>query len=136
MKVVLDTNCFISSIGKRSDFRNVFDAYLDGIFTLCVSTEVLLEYEEKFGQFWGESVTHNLLGLILTSENTTLHSIFFSFNLVTDDPDDNKFADLYLSSGADLLISNDKNLLALNDNKFPILRVIKLEEFSHQLKTN
>ncbi len=27
MKVVLDTNCFISCIGKKSPYRNVFDAF-------------------------------------------------------------------------------------------------------------
>lgn len=51
MKIVLDTNCFISCIGKKSPYRRVFDAYLQKVYTLCVSTEVLLEYEEKFLEF-------------------------------------------------------------------------------------
>ena len=133
MKIVLDTNCFISCIGKHSPYRNVFDAFLDQQYTLCLSTEILLEYEEKFDEFWGQEVTHNLLGTILTAENTSLYDIFYFFHLVQDDVDDNKFADTYLSSNADLLVSNDRKLLALNKVEFPPIRVITLEEFSKQI---
>ena len=133
MKIVLDTNSFVSCIGKLSPYRNVFDAFLNQEYTLCVSTEILLEYEEKFDQFWGEEVTHNLLGTILTAGNTFLYDIFYFFHLVEGDVDDNKFSDTYLSSNADLLISNDKKLLALNRNEFPPIRVISLEDFSKQL---
>ena len=134
MKIVLDTNCFLSCIGKRSPYRNVFDSFLDENYTLCVSTEILLEYEEKFAAFWGKDVTQNLLGVILTAENTSLHDIFYFFHLVQGDADDNKFADTYLSSNADILVSNDKRMLALNQNEFPAIRVITLEDFSAMLK--
>lgn len=130
MKIVLDTNSFISCIGKLSPYRNVFDAFLNQGYVLCVSTEILLEYEEKFDQFWGEEVTHNLLGTILTAENTSLHDLFYFFHLVKGDADDNKFTDTYLASNADILVSNDKNILALNASEFPRLRVMKLEDFS------
>ncbi|MEO6832521.1 MAG: putative toxin-antitoxin system toxin component, PIN family, partial [Chitinophagaceae bacterium] len=98
MKVILDTNCFISCIGKRSVWRLVFDAFLERRFELCVSTEILLEYEEKFQQFWGEAVAANLMGTLLTATNVSFHSIFYNFNLVDKDEDDNKFADTYLSA--------------------------------------
>lgn len=133
VKIVLDTNSFISCIGKRSPYRNVFDAFLNSQYDLCVSTEILLEYEEKFEQFWGEEVTQNLLGVILTSENTSLHDIFYNFHLVQGDLDDNKFSDTYLSASADILVSNDKKLLALNKLDFPPVRVITLEDFSKEL---
>jgi predicted nucleic acid-binding protein len=64
MKVVFDTNCLLSSIGKKSPYRNVFDAFLTNVFIICCSYEILLEYEEKFNHFWGHEVTRNLLGLL------------------------------------------------------------------------
>lgn len=134
MKVVIDTNCLLSCVGKRSEYRNVFDAFLDAEFELSLSTEILLEYEEKFNEFWGEAVTDNLLGVFLTSENTFLQDIFYYFHLVNGDMDDNKFVDTYLASNSDLLISNDKKLLALNDLGFPPVKVFRLEEFSEILK--
>lgn len=92
MIIVLDTNAFISCIGKRSPFRNVFDAYLQKKYTLYVTTEVLLEYEETFIAHWGEEVTENLMGRLLAGTNTSFHSIYYYFGLVGNDPDDNKFA--------------------------------------------
>ena len=68
MKVVLDTNGFISCIGKLSPYRNVFDNFLSGAYTLCVSTEILLEYEEIFLDKWGEEVTENLLTRLIRGE--------------------------------------------------------------------
>ena len=134
MKVVIDTNCLISCIGKRSDFRNVFDSFLQQEYELCVSTEILLEYEELFFQLWGQSVTQNLLGVILTSENTLLYDIFYYFQLIQGDTDDNKFADTYLVANADILVSNDKKVLALNKVDFPSIQVMRLGVFSNLLK--
>ena len=135
MKVVLDTNCFISCIGKQSLYRNVFDAFLQKRYILCISSEILLEYEEKFLEFWGPDVTTNLLGTLLTASNLSLHSIFYNFLLVHGDADDDKFADTYLSSNADYLISNDTKLLALKKLIFPPVKVITLQEFSGLLNT-
>ena len=130
MKVVLDTNCFISCIGKRSPYRNVFDGFLKENYTLCVSVEILLEYEEIFLEKWGDEVTENLLTRLIRAKNIELSTVFFNFNMIHQDADDNKFADLYVSSNADILVSNDAKLLALNKSDFPKFQVIKLQEFS------
>ena len=130
MKIVLDTNCFISCIGRNSNYKKVFDWFLNKKFTLCLSSEVLLEYEEIFTNFWGEQVTSNLLGVLLTIENTQLQPIFYNFNLVSGDVDDNKFSDLYLAASADVLVSNDKKLLVLVGDNFPTINVMTLQEFS------
>jgi len=133
MKIVLDTNCFISCIGKLSPHRNVFDEFLKENYTLCVSTEILLEYEEVFLIKWGIEVTENLLSRLIRAKNIELSTVFFKFNLVVNDADDNKFADLYLSSNADFIVSNDTKLLALNKSDFPKFEVIKLQDFSRLL---
>ena len=83
---------------------------------------MLLEYEEKFIEFWGTEVTHHLLGVLLTAENTSLHAVFYNFHLVEGDPDDNKFADTYLSAAADILVTNDRKLLVLGNNEFPPIK--------------
>jgi len=82
MKIVLDTNCFTSSIGKKSPYRDVFYAFLQKQYTLCISPDILLEYEEKFLEFWGADVTANLLGTLLTASNTSFYTIFYNFLLV------------------------------------------------------
>lgn len=134
MKVVLDTNCFISCIGKQSAYRNVFDAFLRGDIILCFSTEILLEYEEVFMSKWGSDVTQNLLARLVRVENVEYTNIFFNFDAVEKDKDDNKFADVYLSANADLLVSNDASLISLNGKEFPPFHVITLQAFSRMLK--
>lgn len=134
MKIVLDSNCFISCIGKLSPYRNVFDAFLNENYTLCVSTEVLFEYEEIFQIKWGSDVTENLLTRLIRAENVEFTTIFFNFNLILGDEDDNKFADLFLTSNADFIVSNDSKLLALNKIEFPSFEVITLQQFSKMIK--
>jgi len=134
MKVVLDTNCFISCIGKLSPYRNVFDSFLSGKFILCFSTEILLEYEEIFLIKWGTDVTENLLARMVRATNIQYTSIFFNFNIVKKDIDDNKFADTYVAANADYIVSNDSSLLALNECEFPPFRVVNLQDFSRMLR--
>ena len=54
MRVVIDTNVLWVSVSRRSDSHWIFQAILDGLLTLCVSTEILEEYAEilteKLGQ--------------------------------------------------------------------------------------
>lgn len=46
MRIVLDTNCLIQSIPRRSPYRKVWDSILSGKNILCVSNEIIEEYAE------------------------------------------------------------------------------------------
>ena len=84
--------------------------------------------------FGEKNPANNLLGLLLTSENISLHSIFYNFLLVEGDPDDNRFADAYLSSGADVSVTNDSKLISLKDLDFPPMNTMKLQELEGHFK--
>ncbi len=43
MKVVLDTNVLLVAISRKSDYYSIFDAFLQGKFELCVTTDILDE---------------------------------------------------------------------------------------------
>jgi len=49
-KIVLDTNCLLMSIPKISPFRPLWDGFLSGCLTLCVSNEIIEEYLENCEQ--------------------------------------------------------------------------------------
>jgi putative PIN family toxin of toxin-antitoxin system len=134
MKVVIDTNCLLSCIGKKSPFRNVFDAFLKGKLTIAVNFEILLEYEEMFTNFWGEDVAYNLLGLFEVSDNFEQVQVFYNFKMIQSDEDDNKFVDTYIAAGATYLVSNDNSITSLKGTTFPPLTIVTLEEFSKILK--
>ena len=130
MKIVIDTNCLLSCIGKKSPYRNVFDAFLENKFTVCVNNEIILEYEEVFERFWGRDVTNNLLGLFEASDNFEQVIVNYNWELISKDKDDNKFIDTYVAVHADILVSNDSSITSLKNNSFPPLNILKLEEFS------
>ncbi len=46
IKIVLDTNILIAIIGTKSPFRWIFDKIIAGKFILCISNEILFEYQE------------------------------------------------------------------------------------------
>ena len=45
--IVLDTNAIISIISRKLKFQNILYALINGEFNLFVTTEIILEYEEK-----------------------------------------------------------------------------------------
>jgi len=70
---------------------------------------------------------------LVRANNIETVSIFFKFNAVNFDADDNKFADAFLAANADFIVSNDNKLLKLNKNDFPGFKVLTLQEFSKLL---
>lgn len=45
-KVVLDTNCLISSLSRQGQYYPVWKGLQTGEYVLCVSTDILEEYAE------------------------------------------------------------------------------------------
>jgi uncharacterized protein len=54
---------------------------------------------------------------------------FIKWQLIQEDPDDNKFADLAIAQNVDYLVSNDHHFQVLKSIPFPVVRVVKLTEF-------
>jgi len=46
-RIVLDTNCLIACIATKSIYHSVWTAFLKEDFHLCVSNEVLNEYDSR-----------------------------------------------------------------------------------------
>ena len=44
--VGLDTNCLLQSLSHRSRYYHVWETFILGKYTLCITTEILEEYEE------------------------------------------------------------------------------------------
>lgn len=46
MNIVLDTNCLLMSLSRRSAYYPVWRDFVDGKYTLCVTNDILAEYDE------------------------------------------------------------------------------------------
>ena len=55
---------------------------------------------------------------------------FIFFNLIKNDPDDNKFVDSAIAGNATFVVSNDSHFDILKEIDFPKLMLKSLQEFS------
>ena len=127
--VVIDTNCLLQIISKKSPYRPIWDAFLEGRYELCVSNEILDEYQEILGQQITPTIAENIVLLILNKSNVRLVDPHFRMELITADPDDNKFVDCAFAANADYLVSEDSHFDVLKNLSFPKLNLVTLDEF-------
>ena len=127
--VVIDTNCLIQMMSKRSPYRPIWDAFLAQKFILCVSTEILDEYQEIVEQQTTAQIAENLVLLILNSINVRYVDPHFRLQLITADPDDNKFVDCAFAANADYLVSEDHHFKILESIPFPKLNLVTMDMF-------
>ena len=134
MRVVLDTNVLLVTLSRTSKYRLIFDSFIFEKITLCVSTDILVEYEEILGERIGREIASNVLKLIENAPNVEFITNYYKWNLITQDPDDNKFVDCAIAAGAKFLVSDDKHFNILKEIKFPQVELIKTEEFRDLLE--
>ena len=131
MKIVIDTNCLLRTLPKKSEYRCLWDAFVYGKFKLCYTTEILNEYEEVLSDYYSGEAAEMVTDTILGVPNTVPVTVYYKWNLITADPDDNKFADCALNSGANFIVSNDKHFNVLKNIAFPKVNVIDIDTFKN-----
>jgi uncharacterized protein len=130
MKIVLDTNCLILIISKTGSFHFVFEQIKLGNIQLIVTTEIINEYEEILEKIYSKDVSQFIVKAILNHSKTIkISNIYYNWNLITADQDDNKFVDAYITGGGEYLVTNDKHFDALKSIEFPFVAAIKLIDF-------
>lgn len=129
MKIVLDTNCLVSVIMPSSYNNDVWQAFRDAKYTLCVSNEILFEYHEILSKRYNNLIANTVLKELMETRNIERVNPTYCFNLITADPDDNKFVDCAIIAGATYIVSNDRHFRELERYDFPKVDVRKLSEF-------
>ena len=54
---------------------------------------------------------------------------YYNWNLITVDPDDNKFSDAYINGNADYLVTHDSHFNILKKKQFPKVNIITADNF-------
>lgn len=130
MKVVIDTNVFVSSVFGGLP-RQVVELWFDGRLTLCLSEPIVTEYQRVLRE----------IGAVSEAEERALIEAFASgegvlytvdpppIEGVSSDPDDDKFLECALELEADRVVSGDSDLLELDSYMgIPILTPRELLE--------
>ncbi len=126
--LVIDTNCLVQMISRHSLYRKIWDDFLRRKFMLCVSNEILEEYQEIIERQTTSRIAENVVLLILNSRNVSFVDPHFRLALITEDPDDNKFVDCAFAANADYLVSNDRHFDILRKISFPHLNLVTLDQ--------
>ncbi len=127
--VVIDTHCLLRMIPIQSKYRSAWEAFLDGKFYMCVSNDIISEYYEILTQKVSAQFAANIIGAILRSPFVKLFDPQYRFNLIMQDPDDNKFVDCAIIADADFLVSDDRHFEILKKIEFPKVNIIGLDQF-------
>ena len=109
MRIVLDTNILLVSIPRKSKFRLIFDNLLSGKLTLIISNDIISEYHEIISQKTSSVVANNIIELLLSLRNVHKQDVYFNWNMIEADKDDNKFVDCAIAGNADFIVTNDKH---------------------------
>ena len=133
--VVLDTNCLIQALPTKSLYHKIWTDFLEGKYRLCVSNEILMEYEEILAEHTSPQVAHNVVEAIARHPQTYYRESYFRFHLLSDiDKDDDKFVDCAITANADYIVTEDSHFKHLKQIPFPQLTVLTLDEFTDTLK--
>ena len=136
MRIVLDTNCLIQSVGRHSEFRPIWDSILNGQNTLCVTNEILEEYSEILGCLFNQQFADMVILAILKNPFVELCSPHYRFNLITTDADDNEVVDCAIVANARYIVTNDHHYNVLRKIKFPSVDVMNLTDFLDLLRNS
>ena len=134
-RYVLDTNTLLKIIRRKGQYYIAWEAFHKKKFIICVSTEILMEYEEILKQKLPEQIADNIINQIVLSRNTQRIEPHFKMNLITTDSDDNKFVDCAIAANAKYIVSDDKHFNVLKTISFPVVIVKKLKDFITDLKS-
>ena len=128
MKVVLDTNVFVSGVFFSGPPFQILQAWRDGKIQLVISPEILDEYR-RVGEILAEE--HPAIDLEPMLEYVIHNAVIFSApplpERVCDDPDDDKFFACALASGCNLVVSGDRHLLKVSG--YQNIEVLKPRDF-------
>lgn len=129
MNIVLDTNCLLMSLSRRSPYYPVWRDFVNGKYTLCVTNDIIAEYEEILSEKVGAEIAANVIKAILDLPNTKMVQVFFHLHLITADPDDDKFVDCAFKANAHYIVTQDHHYDVLKQTSFPHIDVVGIDEF-------
>lgn len=127
--IVLDTNSLIMSISSRSSYNEIWKSFLRGDYMLCVTNEIIEEYQEVIARNINPWLAETIVTTIINRSNVIKADPHFHFNLIQADKDDNKFVDCAIVTNARYIVTEDKHFDILRSISFPVVDVINIDAF-------
>ncbi len=88
-----------------------------------------MEYEEIIGRKYNVNVAKDVIRTLLALPNVQQVIVYYKWNLIKSDTDDNKFVDCAVSCNANGIVTQDKHFNILKTIDFPKLNILSINEF-------
>jgi len=117
LRVVVDTNLYISAIFWGGKPRDVIDLGRDGKIQILTSEDIDQEILDKLMTKFG--LNSDDAGRVMADFSTFTKPTRVSrrIRVVKDDPDDDKFIECAVECSAEFIVSGDKHLLKMKKYK-------------------
>jgi putative PIN family toxin of toxin-antitoxin system len=128
MKVVLDSNIFVSSFFWKGNPRKIFDRVTNGLDELYITDEILQEIATVMSRKKFDTKANEIDDYIGVIESYSLK--LFPRNRaeeISRDKDDNKILECGFEGNVDFIITGDDDLLVLK--KYKNTRIVKPKEY-------
>jgi len=128
LKVVLDTNIYISAILFGGSCGEILRLAAEGSFKLVISKRIITEIEVVLrGKFkWSKRQISQTISYI--KNIATVINPDIPLSVIRNDPSDNKILECAVAVEADYIVTGDRNHL-LPINKFRGIKIMNSAEF-------
>jgi putative PIN family toxin of toxin-antitoxin system len=128
MKVVIDTNIFVSSFFGGNP-KKIIDLWKNEKITLCLSNAILDEYVDVLYRIGmkDESEIEELLSLFSKGFNLLFTTKTPKIKIIKNDPDDDKFIECAAALKADAVITGDREVLSIKE--YMGIRILTPQQF-------
>ncbi len=129
MKVVLDTNIFVSGIFWKGGSNKIIINWRKGKFILVTSLEIISEIIKVLMDFKIKLSDDTMKGWVdLILRNSIIVEPKEKLLMVKEDPKDNIFIETAVAGNVNYIVSQDNHLLKLRE--FRGIKIVTPEEFN------
>ena len=128
VKCVIDTNILMAALLNRTGApAKIMERFRNAEFELATSESIVREYQEVILEFENDIPDDESIPLIeLVEARSVKYEVTVTLS-VCRDPDDNKFLECAISSGADFLVT--KNLRHYPAKEYQGVRIVTVGQF-------
>jgi len=134
MKVVIDTNVFVSSFFGGNPWK-IIDLWEKGNIILCLSKDILDEYVDVLHRVGlkEEEEIEELLSFFAKGFNILFTTKTPQIRAVKDDPEDDKFIECAVGLKAEVIITGDRAIKALG--QYMGIKILTPQQFLKEYKS-
>lgn len=134
LKLVVGTNVLLVSLPEKSPYHWFYQYLIQGKLDIHVTNEILSEYEEVIGRKFSPELSSAVIKVLMELDNVIPVVVHFKYQLIIQDPDDDKFANCAINTNADYILTHDRHFDVLKSTEFPVVNIIRLPELKHLLE--